>query len=183
MRADVRRIGSRSIRKDRWNPASRFMKAHLIFATLLCPRRHLSHPGGPISGHFRSTSGALYVTLCPFYVLVGAMLARPSVAPNADCVATSPQPQPQMVATTLREYDSTTLAWKGISTPVPETSVPSTDIVDERRLLVVALRKRRQQSKTTKGSATNKATSANITPETTTSRVQWRPTAMPRIAA
>ncbi|KAH7975514.1 hypothetical protein HPB52_002342 [Rhipicephalus sanguineus] len=64
-----------------------------------------------------------------------------------------------------------------------EGSVPSTDIVDEGLFTVVALRKRRQQSKGTKGSATDKATSAKIPPKKKTSRVSWRPTAMPRIAA
>ncbi|KAL3190255.1 hypothetical protein MRX96_019794 [Rhipicephalus microplus] len=60
------------------------------------------------------------------------MLAHPIVAPNVDCVGTSPRPQPQMAATTLRGYDSMTLAWSEISTPVPENSVPPTDIVDDR---------------------------------------------------
>ncbi|XP_075741755.1 uncharacterized protein LOC142792466 [Rhipicephalus microplus] len=93
------------------------------------------------------------------------------------------KPQPQMAATTLRGYDPTTLAWKEISTPASENSVPPTDIVDEGLFTVAALRKRRQQSKATKASATNKAASANIPPEKKTLRVPWRPTAMPRIAA
>ncbi|KAL3231303.1 hypothetical protein MRX96_023349 [Rhipicephalus microplus] len=88
-----------------------------------------------------------------------------------------------MAATALRGYNPTTLPWKEISTPVPENSIPPTDIVDEGLFTVVALRKRRQQSKATQGSATNKAASANIPPEKKISRATWRSTAMPRIAA
>ncbi|KAL3217626.1 hypothetical protein MRX96_032259 [Rhipicephalus microplus] len=60
-----------------------------------------------------------------------------------------------MAVTALRGYDPTTLAWKETSTPVPENSVLPTDIVNEGLFTVVALRKRRQQSKATKCSATN----------------------------
>ncbi|KAH7968713.1 hypothetical protein HPB52_010794 [Rhipicephalus sanguineus] len=75
-----------------------------------------------------------------------------------------------MAATALRGYDPTTLAWKEVSASTSEGSVPSTDIVDEGLFTVVALRKRRQQSKATKGSATDKATSAKIPPKKKTSR-------------
>ncbi|KAL1479552.1 hypothetical protein MTO96_051742 [Rhipicephalus appendiculatus] len=88
-----------------------------------------------------------------------------------------------MADTALRGYDPTTLAWKEVSTSTPQNSVPPTDIVDEGLFTALALRKRRQQSKATKGSAADKATSSKIPPEKKTSRVSWRPTAMPRIAA
>ncbi|KAL3181506.1 hypothetical protein MRX96_008560 [Rhipicephalus microplus] len=76
-----------------------------------------------------------------------------------------------MAATTLRGYDPTTLAWKESSAPVPENSFASTDVVNEGLLTVVALRKRRQQSKATKGSATNKAAFVNIPLEKKTFRI------------
>ncbi|KAL3224814.1 hypothetical protein MRX96_049412 [Rhipicephalus microplus] len=87
-----------------------------------------------------------------------------------------------MAATALCGYDPTTLTWKKISTTVPEDYVLPTDIMDEGLFTVVALHKCRRKSKATKGWSNNKATSVNILPEKKTSRVSWRPTAMPRIA-
>ncbi|KAL3216122.1 hypothetical protein MRX96_051231 [Rhipicephalus microplus] len=52
-----------------------------------------------------------------------------------------------MAATALCGYDPTTLAWKEISTPVPENCARPTDIVDEGLFAVVALRKRRHNLK------------------------------------
>ncbi|KAH7957390.1 hypothetical protein HPB52_018491 [Rhipicephalus sanguineus] len=74
-----------------------------------------------------------------------------------------------MAATALRGYDPTTLAWKEVSASTSEGSVPPTDIVDEGLFTVSALRKHRQQSKATTGSATDKA-SAKIPPKKNTSR-------------
>ncbi|KAH7932877.1 hypothetical protein HPB49_004143 [Dermacentor silvarum] len=88
-----------------------------------------------------------------------------------------------MVATALRGYDPTTLAWKDVPASTPEYSVPPTDIVDEGLSAVMTLYKRHQQSKAAKASATDKATSANTSPKKKTSRVSWRPAAMPRTAA
>ncbi|KAH7973792.1 hypothetical protein HPB49_005303 [Dermacentor silvarum] len=88
-----------------------------------------------------------------------------------------------MVVTALRGYDPTTLAWKNVPASTPEDSVPPTDIVDEGLFTVMTLRKRRQQSKAAKASATDKATSAKTPPKKNTSRVSWRPAAMPRTAA
>ncbi|KAL1418532.1 hypothetical protein MTO96_005659 [Rhipicephalus appendiculatus] len=84
-----------------------------------------------------------------------------------------------MAATAIRGYDPTTLAGKEVSTSKPEDYVPPTDIVDGGLFTVVALRKRRQQSKATKGSATDKATSAKIPPEKkdipSAGWASWRP--------
>ncbi|KAH7981068.1 hypothetical protein HPB49_021285 [Dermacentor silvarum] len=87
-----------------------------------------------------------------------------------------------MAVIALRGYDPTTLAWKNVPASTPEDSVPPTDIVDEGLFTVMALRKRRQQSNTAKASDTDKAKSAK-TPHKKTSRVSWRPAAMPRTAA
>ncbi|KAH6937486.1 hypothetical protein HPB50_000753 [Hyalomma asiaticum] len=64
---------------------------------------------------------------------------------------------------------------------MPEDSVPRTDIVDEGLFTVVTLRKRREQRKAAKASAADKPTSAKTPIKT--SRVSWRPAAMPRISA
>ncbi|KAH7936832.1 hypothetical protein HPB49_005678 [Dermacentor silvarum] len=87
-----------------------------------------------------------------------------------------------MAVTALRGYDPTTLAWKKVPASTPEDSVPPTDIVDDGLFTVMTLRKRRQQSNTAKASDTDKAKSAK-TPPKKTSRVSWRPAAMPRTAA
>ncbi|KAH6923062.1 hypothetical protein HPB50_021392 [Hyalomma asiaticum] len=86
-----------------------------------------------------------------------------------------------MAATNLRGYDPTTLAWKAVTAQMPEDSVPRTDIVDEGLCTVVTLRKRLEQRKAVKALATDKPTSAKTPLKT--SRVSWRPAAMPRISA
>ncbi|KAH7940993.1 hypothetical protein HPB49_008825 [Dermacentor silvarum] len=88
-----------------------------------------------------------------------------------------------MAVTALRGYDPTTLAWKNVPASTPEDSVPPTHIVDEGLFTVMTLRKRRQQSNTAKASDTDKAKSAKTPPKKKTSRVSWRPAAMPRTAA
>ncbi|KAH7933810.1 hypothetical protein HPB49_017502 [Dermacentor silvarum] len=88
-----------------------------------------------------------------------------------------------MAVTALRGYDPTTLAWKNVPASTSEDSVPPTDIVDEGLFTVMTLRKRRQQSNTAKASDTDKAKSAKTPPKKKTSRVSWRPAAMPRNAA
>lgn len=88
-----------------------------------------------------------------------------------------------MAVTALRGYDPTTLAWKNVPASTSEDSVPPTDIVDEGLFTVMTLRKRRQQSNTAKASDTDKAKSAKTPPKKKTSRVSWRPAAMPRTAA
>ncbi|KAH7965916.1 hypothetical protein HPB49_012131 [Dermacentor silvarum] len=88
-----------------------------------------------------------------------------------------------MAVTAFRGYDPTTLAWKNVPASTPEDSVPPTDIVDEGLFTVMTLRKRRQQSNTAKASDTDKAKSAKTPPKKKTSRVSWRPAAMPRTAA
>ncbi|KAH7937328.1 hypothetical protein HPB49_010867 [Dermacentor silvarum] len=88
-----------------------------------------------------------------------------------------------MAVAAHRGYDPTTLAWKNVPASTSEDSVPPTDIVDEGLFTVMTLRKRRQQSNTAKASDTDKAKSAKTPPKKKTSRVSWRPAAMPRNAA
>ncbi|KAH7954865.1 hypothetical protein HPB49_022329 [Dermacentor silvarum] len=119
------------------------------------------------------------------HMLIGCRLGNNDcmqARPNADCAGTLPRTPPYMAVTALRGYDPTTLAWKNVPASTPEDSVPPTDIVDEGLFTVMTLRKRRQQSNTAKASDTDKAKSAK-TPPKKTSRVSWRPAAMPRTAA
>ncbi|KAH7958407.1 hypothetical protein HPB49_001339 [Dermacentor silvarum] len=88
-----------------------------------------------------------------------------------------------MAVTALRGYDPTTLARKNVPASTPEHSVPPTDIVDEGLFTVMTLRKRHQQSNAAMPSDTDRATSAKTTPKKKTSRVPWRPAAMPRTVA
>ncbi|KAL1479206.1 hypothetical protein MTO96_052047 [Rhipicephalus appendiculatus] len=72
------------------------------------------------------------------------------------------------------------LRWRGKKFLPQRSKTPFhlRDIVDEGLFTAVALRKRRQQSKATKGSAADKATSSKIPPEKKTSpagRASWRP--------
>ncbi|KAL3206424.1 hypothetical protein MRX96_040075 [Rhipicephalus microplus] len=65
-----------------------------------------------------------------------------------------------MKATILRQYDRTTSAWKGVSTPVPENFVPPTDIANKGLFTVVALQGR--QPRATNQAAKNPATGGTI---------------------